>query len=150
MHEKTKGYGVNVHEPKSQSIQRNAKKWNTSFIVVLHLEVIMRPSTIILTHTLHITIHTRSICACPKPGTCRRWLYLLMNCLVFFLSLLLQIRSLVIFIELINTFFILWGSLELTLRCELIFTVKGVHYPPVNLFCNTLGRCMGCCVIDLF
>ena len=75
---------VPVHEPKSQSIQRNAKKWNTSFIVVFHLVVTMRPSTIILTHTLHISIHTRSTCACPKPRTCRRWLYLFMNCLVFF------------------------------------------------------------------
>jgi len=65
-----------------------------------------------------------------------------------FLSLLLQIRSFVIFIELINNFFILRGCLELTLRCELIFTVKAVRYPPVNLFCNTLG-CMGCCVFDL-
>ena len=62
----------------------NTAKCNTSFIVVLHLEVTMRPSTIILTHTLHINIHTRSICACPKPRTCRRWLYLFMNCLVFF------------------------------------------------------------------
>ena len=26
---------------------------------------------------------------------------------------------------------------------------EGRGYPPVNLFCNTLGRCMGCCVIDL-
>jgi hypothetical protein len=32
MHEKTKGYGVNVHEPKSQSIQENYKQTkNMSF-----------------------------------------------------------------------------------------------------------------------
>jgi len=40
-----KGYGVNVHETKSQSIQGNTKQWNNAFIVVLHLEVTMRPST---------------------------------------------------------------------------------------------------------
>jgi hypothetical protein len=40
-----KGYGVNVHETKSHSIQGNKKKWNNAFIVVLHLEVTMRPST---------------------------------------------------------------------------------------------------------
>jgi hypothetical protein len=39
-----KGYGVNVHETKSQSIQGNKKQWNNAFIVVLHLEVTMRPS----------------------------------------------------------------------------------------------------------
>ena len=34
-----KGYGVNVHKTKSQSIQGNTKQWNNAFIVVLHLEV---------------------------------------------------------------------------------------------------------------
>ena len=38
-------YRVNVHERKSQSIQGNTKQWNNAFIVVLHLEVTMRPST---------------------------------------------------------------------------------------------------------
>jgi len=39
-----KGYGVNVHETKSQLIH-GKKQWNNAFIVVLHLEVTMRPST---------------------------------------------------------------------------------------------------------
>jgi hypothetical protein len=52
-----KGYGVNVHETKSQSIRGNTKQWNNAFIVVLHLEVTMRPSTITLTDALHIYIH---------------------------------------------------------------------------------------------
>jgi hypothetical protein len=47
-----KGYGVNVHKTKSQSIQGNTKQWNNAFIVVLHLEVTMRPSTITLTDAL--------------------------------------------------------------------------------------------------
>jgi hypothetical protein len=57
MHEKMKGYGIIVHETKSQSIPRYRKQWNNAFIVVLHLEVTMRPSTITLTHALHIYIH---------------------------------------------------------------------------------------------
>jgi hypothetical protein len=40
-----KGYGVNVHETKSQFIHGKTKPWNNVFIVVLHLEVSMRPST---------------------------------------------------------------------------------------------------------
>ena len=43
--EQMKGYGVNVHETKLQSIQGNTKQWNNAFIVVFHLEVTMRPST---------------------------------------------------------------------------------------------------------
>jgi hypothetical protein len=44
--EQMKGYRyrVNVHETKSHSIQGNTKQWNNAFIVVLHLEVTMRPS----------------------------------------------------------------------------------------------------------
>ena len=40
-----KGYGVNAHETKSLQIHGKIKQWNNAFIVVLHLEVTMRPST---------------------------------------------------------------------------------------------------------
>ena len=40
-----KGYGVNVHETKSQFIHGKTKQLNNAFIVVLHREVTMRPAT---------------------------------------------------------------------------------------------------------
>jgi hypothetical protein len=36
---------------------KRQKQWYNAFIVVLHLEVTMRPSTITLTDALHIYIH---------------------------------------------------------------------------------------------
>ena len=46
-----KGYGVNAHETKSLQIHGRTKQWNNAFIVVLHLEVTMRPSTMNFAHT---------------------------------------------------------------------------------------------------
>jgi hypothetical protein len=40
-----KGYGVNVHEKKIPINTWKTKQWNNAFIVVLHLEVTMIPST---------------------------------------------------------------------------------------------------------